>query len=316
MPSALIFGITGYAGSVLARHLARRGWRVRGLGRDEEAATDLEGLGVDVELGDVGDPEALTDIGHDGDHVFYLAGSVSGAAKWVRRVGHDGLVNACNALEGVAIASFTLVGTLAVYGAGGPDVLNEESPLRPNSTLGRVNLAGERLLAARRRAAAMPARIVRAGTIYGPGRDTVAALRERRLRLIGSGANHQSRIHVDDLARVLEAVAVAGAPGGAYLAVDDEPTPLRTYYDALAAALGLPPPRRTPRVLARALVTALGLSAALSRGYSPLSHSLYCLVTASYRCANTKIRGQLGVELHYPTYREGVASIVATLPAD
>ena len=47
MPNALIFGVTGYTGSTLARWLIGRGWSVRGIGRSDTAAADLEDLGVD-----------------------------------------------------------------------------------------------------------------------------------------------------------------------------------------------------------------------------------------------------------------------------
>ena len=38
MPTALIIGITGFTGSVLARRLVAAGWAVRGIDENEDAA--------------------------------------------------------------------------------------------------------------------------------------------------------------------------------------------------------------------------------------------------------------------------------------
>lgn len=310
MPAALIFGITGYAGSALARHLVRRGWNVRGVGRSESAASDLEPLGVNVEIADVGQPEELEDLGRPGDHVFYLVGSISGHRDWTERVGLHGVTNAEAALSQAGIASFVLVQTLAAYGRGSDETITEETPTQPNSQLGRVSLLAERRLRDALAHHGFPARVVRAGTIYGPGRRTVNALRNKRLRLLGGGRNLSSRIHVEDLAAVLAAVAERGRSGEVYLAVDDQPVSMADYFDHLAARADVPAPGSTPKWLARAMIAGFGLTSKLTKGHAPLGHNLYALVTANYPCSNAKIRSELGVRLAYPTYAEGVESLL------
>ena len=310
MPAALIFGITGYAGSALARHLVRRGWSVRGIGRSESAASDLENLGVEVEIADVGEPEELEGLGRAGDHVFYLVGSISGHPDWTERVGLDGVVNAEAALAHAGIASFVLVQTLAAYGRGSDETITEATPTQPNSQLGRISLLAERHLREALTKRGFPARFVRAGTIYGPGRRTVDALRRKRLRLLGGGSNLSSRIHVDDLAIVLAAAAERGRSGEIYLAVDDQPVSMGDYFDHLAERAEAPMPGSTPRWLARAMIAGFGLSSKLTKGHAPLGHNLYALVTGNYACSNAKIRNELGVRLAYPTYVEGVESLL------
>ncbi len=311
MPAALIFGITGYAGSALARHLVGRGWSVRGIGRSESAADDLEALGVQVEIADVGEPEELEGLGRPGDHVFYLVGSISGHRDWTERVGLHGVVNAENALADAGIASFVLVQTLAAYGRGLHETITEATATQPNSQLGRISLLAERRLRDALTKRGFPARFVRAGTIYGPGRRTVDALRNKRLRLLGGGRNLSSRIQVDDLATVLAAVAERGRSGDVYLAVDDQPVSLGDYFDHLAERADAPMPGSTPKWLARAMISGFALSSKITKGHAPLGHNLYALVTANYGCSNAKIRNQLGVRLTYPTYVEGVESLLA-----
>ena len=310
MPTALILGITGDIGSRLARRLLDGGWAVRGIGRDPDAAADLDDRGAQIEIADIGDPADLEGIGRPHDHVFYLIGSISGTNQWLTRVGLEGVRNAYHALAGVDVASFVYLDSLAVYGAGSDEVITELTPPEPNSTLGDVSLAAERLL---RQAAAtdgFPARIVRAGTIYGPGRGTLQSMRAGRLRLIGGGHNYSSRIHVEDLPAVLERAATLGRDGEIYLAVDDEPVSVATFFEHLGDRANVTPPKITLKLFARLLVTVFGVTARVTRGHSPLSHSLYSLVTASYRCSNAKARSELGVELRYPTYVEGVETLL------
>lgn len=311
MPAALIFGITGYAGSALARHLVGRGWTVRGIGRSESAAADLESLGVEVEIADVGEPDELRDLGRPGDHAFYLVGSISGHPDWTERVGLDGVVNAEAALADAGIASFVLVQTMAAYGRGSDETITEATPTQPNSQLGRISLVAEQHLRDALNKRGFPARFVRAGTIYGPGRRTVDALRNKRLRMLGGGENLSSRIHVQDLAMVLAAVAEHGRSREIYLAVDDEPVSMADYFDHLADRANVPAPGSTPKWLARAMIGGFGLTSKLTKGHAPLGHNLYALVTGNYACSNAKIRNELGVELAYPTYIEGVETLLA-----
>ena len=311
MPQALIFGITGYAGSALARRLVGHGWTVRGIGRSESAAEDLESLGIEVEIADVGEPEELDGLGRPDDHVFYLVGSISGHPEWTERVGLDGVVNAEAALAGAGIKSFVLVHTLAAYGRGSDETITEETPPQPNSQLGRISLQAEEHLREALSKRGFPARFVRAGTIYGPGRRTVDALRNKRLRMLGGGSNLSSRIHVDDLATVLAAVAERGRSGEVYLAVDDEPVSMGDYFDHLADRAHVPAPGSTPKWLARAMIAGFGLTSKLTKGHAPLGHNLYALVTGNYACSNAKIRDDLRIELVYPTYVEGVESLLA-----
>lgn len=311
MPGALIFGITGYAGSALARHLVSRGWAVRGIGRSESAAGDLESLGVEVEIADVGEPQELVGLGRPDDRVFYLVGSISGHPDWTERVGLDGVVNVEAALAEAGIASFVLVQTLAPYGRGSDETITEATPTQPNSQLGRISLLAEHHLREALSKRGFPARFVRAGTIYGPGRRTVNALRNKRLRMLGGGENLSSRIHVKDLARVLAAVAERGRTGEVYLAVDDKPVSMAAYFDHLAERADVPAPGSTPKWLARAMIAGFGFTSKLTKGHAPLGHNLYALVTGNYACSNGKIRNELGVRLAYPTYVEGVESLLA-----
>ncbi len=311
MPSGLIIGITGFTGSALARRLAAAGWDVRGIDEHEDAAPELDELGVAIELADVGDPDELEDLGRDGDHVFYVMRSVSDTEDDMERRTIRGVMNVVEALQGTEIASFTYGSTMAVYGSGSRDTLTEESPPAPNTVLGRLNSEAEQYLEEQYETEEFPARIVRAGTVYGPGGGTLESLRGGGLRLIGGGKHPTSRIHVEDAAAIFEAVAVRGRSGEVYLAVDDHPAPANEYLGYLAAQAGARPPRSSPKFLVQGLVKLHEGFTRVTRTRASISSSLFGLVTGSYPTSNAKIRRELGVELRYPTYVEGAATLFA-----
>ena len=105
-----------------------------------------------------------------------------------------------------------------------------------------------------------------------------------------------SRIHVEDIAGVLEASIARPNPGRAYNVCDDEPAPPQDVIAYAAQLLGLPPP---PEV------------AFEDAKLSGMAASFYA---ESKRVSNTRIKAELGYRLLYPTYREGLSAIVRRDP--
>ena len=102
-----------------------------------------------------------------------------------------------------------------------------------------------------------------------------------------------SRIHVDDLASVLFASMKSPRPGAVYNVCDDEPAASEAVVAHGAALLGLPAPPLVP------------LEAA---GLSPMARSFY---DDNKRVSNRLIKTELGATLRYPSFREGLAAILA-----
>jgi nucleoside-diphosphate-sugar epimerase len=106
-----------------------------------------------------------------------------------------------------------------------------------------------------------------------------------------------SRIHVEDLVRVLEASIDRPHPGRIYNVCDDEPAPPQDVVTYAAALLGITPPPEQPFETAQ---------------LSAMARSFYA---DNRRVRNERIRSELGVELRYPTYREGLRALLAEDPA-
>jgi nucleoside-diphosphate-sugar epimerase len=107
------------------------------------------------------------------------------------------------------------VSSTSVYGEQAE--VNEETPVHPNDERGYRRVEEEQWVASK----PWSSLILRSAAIYGPGRGVHAALREGRIpRSAGSGV--VSRIHVEDLAAIVEA-GVSSALEGAWPVADELP---------------------------------------------------------------------------------------------
>jgi nucleoside-diphosphate-sugar epimerase len=135
--------------------------------------------------------------------------------------------------------------------------------------------------------------------IYGPGpaRSALAAVRAGTARRIVKPGQVFCRIHVDDIVQVLSASMARPNPGGIYNVADDEPAPPQDVVTYACTLLGVAPPPEMPFE-----------SAALSL----MARSFY---SDSRRIDNARIRHELGVDLRYPNYREGLRALLDLDPS-
>ncbi len=131
--------------------------------------------------------------------------------------------------------------------------------------------------------------ILRLAPVYGPGRGVRARLRAGGYRLLDDGEHAISRIHVDDVVRVVFAAEDHAPRGARYLVADDEPTTQRDYATWLCERMGLALPPTRPM---------------FAPGAARIAHR-------NRRIRNTRMKAALGLTLRYPSYREGEAAIEA-----
>jgi nucleoside-diphosphate-sugar epimerase len=148
-----------------------------------------------------------------------------------------------------------------------------------------VLLAAERALLD---AAGLPARIVRAAGIYGPGRTPFSRVGAGS-RVAGAGEAWVNLIHVEDLASIAAGAAERGADGRVYLAADGAPVRRAEYYAEAARLMGVPEP-----------VFAGGDAGPHVEGLGK-------------RVRSRRTLEELGVTLRYPDYRAGLR---ASLPGE
>ena len=309
---ALVTGAGGYTGGRLVRRLLAEGHQVRALVRDPRQAPAPRAAGARVVIGDITDPASLAGIATGIDVIYHLVGTLTGGSAELRRVlvgGLRNLLDQARARPG-APPRIILAGNAVVYGDGQGTLLDEESPCRPFTDLGRIMLEAEdELRKAGREARDCPFTIVRCGAIYGPGRLSSESIRQGRFQLIGSGRNWSSRIQVDDLVTALIALGGSPASGPVYNAVDREPSSLHDYYTYLADSLGVPAPSHRPAWRARAQGQIKSL---LIRGRGPVNdRDTIGLFTADLRLDGSRLWRDVGLSPRYPSYRVGIpASLV------
>lgn len=133
--------------------------------------------------------------------------------------------------------------------------------------------------------------VLRLAGLYGPGRiPRVADLQAGRPVAVSS-RGHLNLIHVSDAVRVVLAAETVSPPR-TYLVSDGHPAQRRQFYLRLAELLGLPPPQ---------FVEPSAADAALSRAGT------------DKQVSNRRMLAELKVQLAYPSYREGLAAIVAEM---
>ncbi len=183
--------------------------------------------------------------------------------------------------------------TVGVYGDCGGEWVDEASPTRPTSERSLRRVLAEQAWLAFGAESGRRVEVFRLSGIYGPGRSVIDNLKAGTARRIVKPGQVFNRIHVDDIARVL-AAAIDLPPGHTvYNVSDDEPAPPQDVVAYAAELLGLPVPPDIPFERA---------------GLSGMAASFWA---ESKRVSNARIKTALGVELAYPTFREGLRAIVA-----
>ena len=266
----------GYSAQALARRLLPQGWQIIGTTRTETGAKALRATGIEALVWPEADLSgALAKATHlltsvapgDSDPVLQAIGPqiARSALKWVG-----------------------YLSTTAVYGHHNGDWVDETTPLAPTTARGAARVQAE----ADWTALGLPLHIFRLAGIYGPGRGPFEKVRDGTARRIHKAGQVFSRIHVDDIARVLHAALLRPHPG-VYNVCDDDPASPEDILGLAADMLGLPPPPIVPYEQAE---------------MTPMARSFYA---ENKRVRNDRIKTVLGVTLDYPTYREGLAAILA-----
>lgn len=278
------FGL-GYSALALARVLAVAGWTVAGTSRSAKTAAELRTQGFAVTVFDRDQPLPATAL-HGATHVLVSIPPDAEGDPVLDRHGGD-----IAALPGVAWLGY--LSTTGVYGDRGGGWVDEGSALSPTGERGRRRVMAEEGWRALWRERGVPVHLFRLAAIYGPGRSPFAALRAGVAKRIDKPGQVFSRIHVEDLARVLAASIAQPRPGAVYNVCDDEAAPPEAVVAYAAKLLGIAAPPLVPFD-----------EAALS----PMARSFY---DDNKRVRNALIKSELGVILRYPDYRAGLTAILA-----
>ena len=221
-----ITGGTGFVGPHLIAAALAAGNQIKALTRRDQQPRD----GVEWVPGSLEDREALRTLVTDADAIIHVAGLISAAdAAGFEQGNVDGTLAMLAAATAGGVHRFVHVSSLAAR--------------EPKLSLYGASKARAETLVER---SGLDWAMVRPPAVYGPGdKETLELFRMARLGLIVVPPRGRlSLLHVDDLARLLLALADPGAPSGVIIEADDGTPGGWTHRDfarALGAAVGRKP---------------------------------------------------------------------------
>lgn len=274
----------GYSARALTSLLQPQGWRIIATTRSAEKAQALAATGVEALIWPGTD---MTEAIQSADQILISAGP-DGDGDPVLTQWRDVIAKQAAQLRWVGYLS-----TTGVYGDHGGGWVDENTPLQPSTKRGQYRKDAEEGWGA---IPDLPLHIFRLAGIYGPGRGPFAKVRNGTARRIIKKDQVFSRTHVEDIAQILAASIAQPNPGAAYNVCDNDPAPPQDVIGHAAELLGLPIPEAVPFETAE---------------MSPMARSFYA---ENKKVRNDRIKDELGVVLKYPTYREGLAALLALDP--
>ncbi|MAU62546.1 MAG: NAD(P)-dependent oxidoreductase [Parvibaculum sp.] len=280
----------GYSARVLASRLKAQGFEVAGTCRTAEGAARLRAEGIEPFIFGNDHPLADPAAALSGTTHLLISTPPTEAGDPVLAAHREAVKAAAPEIRWAGYLS-----TTGVYGDRQGEWVSEETPLDPNVARSDRRASAEREWQELAGESGLPLHIFRLAGIYGPGRNQLKGVMDGTAKRIVKEGQIFSRIHVEDIANVLEASMAKPNPGAIYNVCDDEPAPAPEVVAYAAELLGRPPPPEIPFEEA---------------DLSPMARSFYM---ASRRVSNARMHEELGVELSYPTYREGLKALLATL---
>jgi UDP-glucose 4-epimerase len=264
MTDILITGGAGFIGVNLVRALSRAGARIRVLDNlSAGRAQDLEGLPVQLLVGDIRDRQAVAAAMADAQVVIHLAAHTGVVDSVIDpetdlRVNVLGTLNLLQEAVSAGVDRFIFASTGgAIVGEVEPPVHEEMVP-RPLSPYGAGKLAGEGYCSAFWGSYGLKTIALRFSNVYGPysyhkGSVVAKFFRQvqagKELTIYGDGEQTRDFVYVGDLCDAILAALPAELPYGRTLQLGTgRETSINQLVDLLRPVVGdrLPPVRYAP----------------------------------------------------------------------
>lgn len=233
-----VTGATGYIGTAVCEALRRAGHQVTGAARNPAAESKLKARGDLAVPASLEEPAALAAAAAQADAVIHAAQMPSAEAGALDRAAVQAMLASLTGTQ----KPFVYTSGVWVFGDTGGRMLGELGRLHPPPLVAWRPAVEELVLAARERGVA--AMVFRPGMVFGRKGGALAdffgqARRDAVVRFVGSGDQHWSNVHADDLAELYRLALENPAPGELFIACGGMPQPVRKIALAVAKAAGI-----------------------------------------------------------------------------
>jgi len=189
---------------------------------------------------------------------------------------------------------FNWIGYLSatnVYGDHGGEFVDEKSKTSPSTQKGKNRLLAENQLLSYCKDFNFPIHIFRIAGIYGPNRNIMKRIYEKKILDIGTSSQSFSRIHIDDLTSMLIASMLKPNPFSIYNIADDLPSSLNDLIEYVCSELNISAPLKI----------------------NNQNENKKSLFSENKKIDNSLIKKELGIDLKYANYFEGYKKIIESI---
>ena len=304
--TTLITGATGFIGSAVARELTDKGEKIRCLVRESSNMKNLDGLPVEIAIGDIRDIDSVQRALKGCDRVYHLAAVY---ANWLPdpgvmyRINEEGTRSVLTACRKAGIQKTVYCSSVAALGAHGKTPADESAQFNLNSTKDHYYISKYRAeqVALEFARIGLPVVIVNPSGPIGPrdiaptptGALIINLLKGKFPGYVDGGIN---LIDVTDCARGIVAAMEKGQTGEKYI-LGNRNVSIKEYFDLIVqvAGKGKSPSLRIPGWMA--VLSGFGYQIlARITGKPPVTSASWARVCSHYSWWDcTKARENLGL---------------------
>ena len=291
----LVTGASGFIGYRLVTKLVEKGHSVIGLvNKNKIQNSAIETISADLTNDGFTLPNEKFDV------VFHLASvtPMEKNKKIVKNVNFQGSVNLFNQIKDKT-DFLVYVSGLGVFGDQGDMIIDEDSPLKPNTNYTKIRLDTQRYLETKCKENSIHFSVAYLGEVYGDGgwfaSQIVSRLKKGSFRMPKSGDYYRCFVHVEDVVNSLIEIFEKKIFDDSFIITDSNPVLFKDFINFTADKLGVKHPGSVPTFLAKTI----------------LGGDFVKLLTTSIKTTNKKISRLY--KFQYPSYKEGIESVISKI---
>jgi nucleoside-diphosphate-sugar epimerase len=309
---ALITGATGAIGPRVVEALHHARYQIRTFSLDSPAG-GLFPPHVEVVIGDVAGEAAVKSVMRGVDVVVHMAALLhitnppTELRERYERINVGGTASVIQSAISAGVKRVVLFSTIAVYGQANGEVLDEQSPTRPDTFYAQTKLAAEEIVMSAKNVDGQPlGTVLRLAAVYGSRikgnyEQLTRALAHHRFIPIGNGLNRRTLVYDKDVGRAaVLAVSHPAAAGRVFNVTDGGFHTLNEIIESICSALGRKPPRWSLPVGPMRVFSSLLDKGSRAMGIKPpITRELIDKYTEDIAVDGSRIQKELGFMRQY-----------------